>query len=523
MSAAPTVLSVTAPMHGSNSSSSLASLEHLNTDNILSDDDVTITIDDSHHSHQLPPLTISNDDSDDSDDDNDNDSGEDDSKQQQPSTDPHVLRRLASARILSGTSSTREVAIEMQRIEHERSKRESSSTPPFAIQLLDSDDKPVATLQPDADDIFSLETFSALHCQRRAHGKQLIIAQVTTKDKNSTAYHSVVHSYYDALPLLRLLYKVQPNGDLRHRYHAFQTSNPINPLTNTCIIGDVRFYMTEPVDLPQTVLPPTPSNGGRAIEVDCVRARYLGSDYNFTFSKVFREQWLPHSTSAASPTAPASSPASDSSPLSNTSSSSSSPSSSSPTSPASSPLPLDKDDHLLLIHTLLQRPQKPRQRTVAWAGTDADRLAALVAGGQPHTVEWRLISFPRAATYGVVMALYGLLAFLVFEGCLQGLINGDTDTSFDLGSTWFYLLLPPVSLLFDCLTAKLYERREHVTAWLVKAVLYAMFYCVPFVFANGASTGDNVGRRLSMLVLSMCYLAYSLGWFIWLRRWVRFE
>ena len=77
----------------------------------------------------------------------------------------------------------------MQRIERERSKRESSSMPPFAIQLLDSDDKPVATLQPDADDIFSLETFGALHCQRRAQGKQLIIAQVATKDKNSTAFH----------------------------------------------------------------------------------------------------------------------------------------------------------------------------------------------------------------------------------------------------------------------------------------------------------------------------------------------
>ena len=192
-------------MHGSNSSSSLASLEHLNTDGILSDDDVTITID--HHRHQLPPLTISHDDSDDSDDDNDSEENSDNDSKQATSPLPAsassaVLHRLASARILSGTSSTREVAIEMQRIEQERSKRESSSLPPFAIQLLDNDDKPVATLPTDADDIFSLETFSALHCQRRAQAKQLIIAQVTTKDKNSTAFHSVAHSTSVARPPL---------------------------------------------------------------------------------------------------------------------------------------------------------------------------------------------------------------------------------------------------------------------------------------------------------------------------------
>ena len=521
--AVPAVLSVTAPMHGSNSSSSLASLEHLNADSILSDDDVAINIDDGPR-HPLPPLTISHDDSDDSDDDA-SDGGDDDSKQaasQQPLSSssapaPDVLRCLASARILSGNTATREVGIEMQRIEQERSKRESSSMPPFAIQLLDSDDKPVATLPPDADDIFSLETFSTLHCQRRAHGKQLIIAQVTTKDKNSTSFHSVVHSYYDALPLLRLLYRVQPTGDVRHRYHAYQTINPINPLTNTCIIGDVCFFMTEPVDVPQTVLPPTPSNGGRANEVECVRARYLGSDYNFSFSKAFREQWLPHSMSTSSPTATAaSSSAADSSPLS----SSSSPSSS---SGSSSPASVDKDDHLLAIHALLQRPQRPRQRNVAWAGTDADRLAALVAGVRPPVIEWRHMSFPRATTYGVVMALYGLLAFLVFEGCLEGLINGSIDSSFELGSSWYYLLLPPMSLLFDCLTSKLYEQREPPMVWLLKTLMYALFYTVPFVFASGSSTADNVGRRSAMLVLSIWYVVYSLAWFVWLRRRIRFE
>ena len=532
----PSVLSVTAPMHGSNSSSSLASLEHLNTADLLSDDDIAIAINDAdnthplqHHRHQLPPLTVSHDDSDDSDDDDTDGAEDDDSKQPLPasasSTD--LLHRLASARILSGSSSTREVGIEMQRIEHERSKRESSSMPPFAIQLLDSDDQPVATLPTDADDIFSLETFSSLHCQRRSQNKQLIIAQVTTKDKNSTAFHALVHSYYDALPLLRLLYKVLPSGDVRHRYHAYQTTNPINPLTNTCIIGDVRFYMTEAVDAPQSVLPPTPSSGGRAVEVDCVRARYIGSDYNFTFSKGFREKWLPHSISApAFPTA--ATPTADSSPVANsTSSSSSTPSSSSspaPSSPAPTPPSVDKDDYLMIIHTLLQRPQRPRQRTVAWAGTDADRLAALVAGGEPApALEWRAVSFSRAATYGVVMALYGLLAFIVFEGCLEGLINANTTSSFNISSNWYFLILPALALLFDCLTSKLYEQREPVTQWLLKASTYALYYLVPFVFAKGGSMGENVGRRAAMLGLAVWFVTYSIGWFVWLRRRVRFE
>ena len=50
-----------------------------------------------------------------------------------------------------------------------------------------------------------------------------------------------------------------------------------------------------------------------------------------------------------------------------------------------------------------------------------------------------------------------------------------------------------------------------------------MFYLVPFVFATGASATDNVGRRLSLLLLAMTYLAYSASWFAWMRRSVRFE
>ena len=271
-------LSVTAPMHGSNSTSSLVSLDHLSDAALLDDDSHAISIADSSPTQRpLPPrpLLLTHDDSDDSDD-------ESQTHRRTPSPPlfspspppfaspaaPSTVALLASARIRTGSCTTRDMAVEMAHIAREASRRESSALPSFSIRLVDTDGLDLGVLPPDADDVFSLETFATLHQQRRAMGRQLIIAQVTTKDKNRAAVNSAVYSYYDAFPLLKVLYKVHASSmgiRLSHRYHQYSAMNPINPLTNTCIIGDVRFFITEAVDGPHSApVPALALLGGRS-------------------------------------------------------------------------------------------------------------------------------------------------------------------------------------------------------------------------------------------------------------------
>ena len=508
------VLSVTVAMHGSGSTSSLASLEQ-RTDSPLPDDtshpladlpEHTIVIDEPLPSR--PQLLVSHDDSDDSD--SDTDDGHpraashravrppspvhalsSPSSSRRGSTTADVLR-LASARIRAGSCTSADMAVEMAHVAKEQSRRESSTLPPFSIRLLDTDGREVAALSPDADDVFSLDTFSALHRQRRSLGKALLIAQVCTRDRSRTAFDAVTYSYYDALPLLRVLYKVQATQAgvrLRHRYHQYSAINPINPLTNTCVIGDIRFFVTEAVDGPHC--PPSPTGVDRAGgSGEFITARYVGTDYHFTFQQQLRAAFflpnaLPSSSSSASP-----------------------------------------DDFVVMLDHLLQQPQKPRHRPAAWQGPGADQLAALVQAqlGVPQpTLRFVDVAFPRAVVYGIVLALYGLVCFGVFECGLQDLINGATRSSIDLSSVWYFAVPPPCSLLFDMLTAVLYDTREHPAVYPFKAVVYAAYYVVPLVLLTGDGQGVNVGRQAWEVVMPIVFLLYSLGYFFWLRRKARLE
>ena len=516
------VLSVTLPMHGSDSSSSLASLEHLN-DSPLTDDPST-SFPPSHLALDiLSPtapartlLTVTHDDSDDSDDDSSPPSSSTPSPhahQPQPHllptsptspTSSHSFHRLASARIRSGSATSSDMAVEMAHIAsaREASQRESSNLPSFSIALVDSEGGEVARLAPDADDVFSLETFAALHVQRLAQGKQLLIAQVTTRDKNRMAMDATVSSYYDALPLLKVLYKVHttPAGvHLRHRYHQYSAVNPINPLTNTCIIGDVRFFLTERRSRPHSAPhPPSPSSADHPTGSagDFIQAKYIGTDYNFTFNSAFRASLLPHSTSSSSSLPPTPS------------------SSSSPSSPS--------DDFLPLLHHLLQQPQKPRHRPIPWEGAGADALHSLVQGGSAAVLHVPLhythIAFPRAVVYGVIMALYGAVCFAVFEKAMVDVVNGVRSRGVDLTDEWFWLLAPPASLLFDVLTSVLYETRESVVQLLLKLVVYGLYYALPLAVLTGEGAGVNIARRVVEMMLPGLLLTYSVGWFMWLRR-----
>ena len=510
------VLSVTLPMHGSDSSSSLASLEHLNDSTLIDDSPPP------HHildiNTRFPPprtlLTVTHDDSDDSDDDSPSSSPSPPPSRALPPaplststpTASASVHLLASARIRSGSSTSPDMAVEMQHIATAR--KESSNSPPFHIRLVDAHGTAIAHLPPDADDVFSLDTFAALHMQRRAQGKQLIIAQVTTRDKNRTAMDATVSSYYDALPLLKVLYKVHttPQGvHLRHRYHQHAAINPINPLTNTCVIGDVAFFMTEERTHPHTApYPPSPSSSSSASSpasgADFIQAQYIGTDYNFTFNPTFRASFLPHSVSSSD--------------LPPTPSSSSSPA-----------VPPPSDDFLPLLHHLLQQPQKPRHRPIPWEGAGADALHALVqasgaaSSSVPHIpVRYVHISFPRAVVYGIIMALYGGVCFAVLMTALMDVINGVRSQSVDLSSEWYWLLAPPASALFDVLTGVLHETREPVVTLLFKVVVYVLYYTAPLLMLNGEGAGVNVGRRVVEMLMPALLLAYSTAWFMRLRR-----
>ena len=524
------VASVTAAMHGSNSTSSLESLEQLTASPFSDEDDggVYVSIDmppqqqtaPSAASSSHPTVVVSHGDSDDSDDDSDD--GD----------------RKSAAAVIQMTQLTGAAERSRRRASASASSRSSAC---FSIALLDSDDRALCLLPPEQEDIFSLESFCSLHQQRRALGKQLIIAQVSTRDKNCTRLNSTVFSYYDALPLLRVLFRVQTSeqrggaagvSSVRHRYHQYQTVTPVNPLTATCIIGDVRFFMADAVDGPTAAavspFPPSPSSSSpsAACSSDTVNARYLGSDYNFAFSPAFRALFFPHSLSSAPAAAPVSpsiaQTPSDSSPLS----SSASPTSDASDSPSSSPS-AKQADFLLQLDELLRQPQKPRARTLGWVGQQAEQLHALVSGsGSGGSVDWPeylQVPFPRAMAYGTVVALYGLLCFLIFEQSMMEAINGDVSDALQLSGMWWYIALPPLMLIVDCMTGMLFRTREPLLLWLLKAALFAVYYTGPLVFLTGEDAGINLGRRLLQMLMPVLFLIYSILFFFWHWRTTRLD
>ena len=84
-------------------------------------------------------------------------------------------------------------------------------------------------------------------------------------------------------------------------------------------------------------------------------------------------------------------------------------------------------------------------------------------------------------------------------------------------------MAPPLALLFDILTAVLYDVYEHRIVYLTKAVVYTLYYTLPLVIMAGDGTGLNVARRVVELIMPIFLLAYSVAYFAWLRRTRRLE
>lgn len=125
--------------------------------------------------------------------------------------------------------------------------------------------------------------------------------------------------------------------------------------------------------------------------------------------------------------------------------------------------------------------------------------------------------------YGVVMAVYGLVCMLVFERAMEDMINGVRSESLDLSTEWWWVAAPPLWVLFDLLTATLYETREAPIIWLLKAVIATVYYTAPFVMLNGHGAAVNTGRRALEMALTLFFVSWSTGYFVWLRRKTRLE
>jgi hypothetical protein len=134
---------------------------------------------------------------------------------------------------------------------------------------------------------------------RWAAGKSCIIAAVPTRDKEKVGFSTT--SYYDAFAANRLLFKKIPIGsgllaDVVHRYHRSHPISVLNPLTNSPIIGEVKYYSLNP----RPPLPGLLTNGTTnatatgAVEITCVEldARFIGTDYNFAFSNEVRRRFV---------------------------------------------------------------------------------------------------------------------------------------------------------------------------------------------------------------------------------------
>ncbi|KAJ3093815.1 hypothetical protein HDU97_008987 [Phlyctochytrium planicorne] len=84
------------------------------------------------------------------------------------------------------------------------------------------------------EDPFTLETFEELVTLHANHGKDFVIARVTTVDPDDE--NRFYYSYYAAHHINKVLFRTQPEEGLLHRMKAR------NPLNNMLIVGDVYYY-----------------------------------------------------------------------------------------------------------------------------------------------------------------------------------------------------------------------------------------------------------------------------------------
>jgi len=113
------------------------------------------------------------------------------------------------------------------------------------IQLINTLGEVKGTIPFYLIELFTLDTFGGLALEHWKAGKGFIIARTTYRDKEDPSKTNC--SYYSAHHINKMLFRITPDEEIVHRYLTQQyLPAPINPATNTEIVGEVEYFILKP-------------------------------------------------------------------------------------------------------------------------------------------------------------------------------------------------------------------------------------------------------------------------------------
>ena len=335
----------------------------------------------------------------------------------------------------------------------------SSNCPRVPVLLYDGD-QPAGTVAADEDDIFSLESFSALLRLRQNAGKTLIIARVPTRSKQSA--HCIVYSSYEATGLIRHIFR-RIDDHVQHRYHRYQRTMPNNPLTNTSIVGEVKFYRCD-------IQRSDDADSGEFQRP--IVATLIGTDYEYAYSTQFRQHIADNVIEGSA-------------------------------------------DHAFIsaLSTLLLKPERSR-RTPQYDANAAFTQQDDHIYAHPW-MRYLARPFNRAAIYGGLLSLYIALTILIVEQGIYNLANKDTaDGGLQIFLTsWWYFFFPLVSFSMDRLLSIFYRVKESSIVVLIKCIVYIAFYILPVAVFTGTDAADSLVRHLIQIVLTLALATFTAAYY----------
>jgi len=301
-----------------------------------------------------------------------------------------------------------------------------------------------------------------------------------SRDKDRVEVTST--SYYDAYAINRLLFK-QTGFDVVHRYHPAQPICVLNPLTQTPIMGEVKYYMVDPLPEQegQSVEPDSnhkhnnpnnnnsnPSNNNNnnnnnasnnsnnvnphAQNAKVYEAHFIGTDYNFAFSEALRTKFI---ANVFEP----------------------------------------QEDYVVEISNLLSRP--PEHRVDFNIDMDLIR-AAFNNNNNPNNVNANVVrpnnaAYKRVFAVGVMWTFYVLVTFAVV---IKGIDHLVTDPTADSSNDWWWSFWPPIAFIVDRLTSLLFHVREHRYTMMFKFLLWVIYYLFPTITFARNSGGYHLSRNI---------------------------
>lgn len=100
----------------------------------------------------------------------------------------------------------------------------------------------------------------------------------------------IISTFFNAYSVLKLIFK-KKNQEFVGRFDLVNPLTAINPLTNSRLIGEVEFYKIENPYL-QIEDPAQRYPEGKSLSLSGIKGTFIGTDYNFCFSKQMQETIL---------------------------------------------------------------------------------------------------------------------------------------------------------------------------------------------------------------------------------------